>query len=210
MVTPPALRASGTGPSSRHAVSVPSTTRCSRSQVVSGTRRMPASGTSAQSKTTAVHTPDCRTRLSAFSARSIVRSSNVPGPFDRSRAWQPRRIDGPRRFRDRLTTHPQQPREIDPARRRARRIEPIEGVDRARPIRHARWPRPARSTPGSCARKTPDQSALTPARAAIHRQPGIERRPARTARPRRPTPTGSAVVSVRSSLRSRSKRFETG
>ena len=80
MVTPAALRASGIGAINTHAVSLPSMTRSTRSHVVIGIRRNPTRGTSATSRTTAVQTPDCRTRLSALSARSIVRSSIVPGP----------------------------------------------------------------------------------------------------------------------------------
>ena len=79
-VTPPALRAIGSGAMSTHVVSLPSMTRCTRSQVVYGMRRRAAVGTSAMSSTTTGHTPDCSTRFSALSARSSVRSTMVPGP----------------------------------------------------------------------------------------------------------------------------------
>ena len=77
---PPALRATGAAASSTTAVSLPSTTRWMRSQVAGGTRDRLAAGTSARSSTTSVQTPDWTMRLSDLRARSIVRSSSVPGP----------------------------------------------------------------------------------------------------------------------------------
>ncbi len=80
IVIPPALLASGVGAMSRQAVSLPSMTRSTRSHVLGGICRSAVSGTSARSSATAVHTPDCSTRFNALSARSMIRSSNVPGP----------------------------------------------------------------------------------------------------------------------------------
>ena len=51
-VNPPALRASGCGAISTHAVSLPSMMRCTRSHVVNGIRVSAAGGTSARSSTT--------------------------------------------------------------------------------------------------------------------------------------------------------------
>ena len=53
----PALRASGSGPTSTHAVSLPSTTRCTRSQVVNGRRLSTCGGTSARSMATSANPP---------------------------------------------------------------------------------------------------------------------------------------------------------
>ena len=191
-------------------MSVPSTIRCSRSQVVSGTRRMPVSGTSAKSRTTAVQTPDCRTRLSAFSDRSIVRSSSVPGPSTARAPGSHAGSTAAGRFGDRLPTHPQQPRELDAARRRHcagsnRSKVSISATDSPRVVAapshvHARLVRPDDAGPISsetCPRGNPPSN-----RASSAGQPET-RRPSSV-----PSPAGSVVVSVRSSLRSRSRAFD--
>ncbi len=125
--------------------------------------------------------------------------------LDRARPRQPRRIDGRRRFRDRLTTHPQQPRELDAARRRARRIEPIEGVDeRDRFATRGRRAQPGPRQARAARRHGPISSDTCPrgnppcSRASSAASPNGGDRVG-------PTPAGMLVVSVRSSLRSRSR-----
>ena len=77
---PPALRDTGIEASSTTAVSLPSMMRWMRSHVARGMRDNPTAETSMRSSTTIVHTPDCTMRFSALMARSMVRSSSVPGP----------------------------------------------------------------------------------------------------------------------------------
>ena len=78
---PPELRATGWAARMTTAVSLPSMARSMRNQVAAGNRRSACAGTSIKSMTTSVHTPDCTTRLSDLIARSITRSTNVPGPL---------------------------------------------------------------------------------------------------------------------------------
>ena len=65
---PPVLRASGASASSTQAVSLPSSTRCTRSQVVNGSCRSARAGTPPASKTTSPKPPADTTRLSALIA----------------------------------------------------------------------------------------------------------------------------------------------
>ena len=85
-------------------------------------------------------------------------------------AGQPRRIDRAGGFRDGLAAHPQQARQIDAARVRRRRIEAIEGIDRALPIHRGAWRQRARPMPRSCARTKPAPPLPRPGLAAGHRQ----------------------------------------
>ncbi len=84
---------------------------------------------SIRSIATSVHTPDWTTRFNAFRARSMARSTIVPGPLDCAHPWQPRGIDRAGGFGDGLTADPQQSPEIDAGGRTGGRIEAIEGVD---------------------------------------------------------------------------------
>ena len=63
------------------AVSRPSMARSMRNQVEAGNRRSACAGTSIRSIATSVHTPDWTTKFSDLIARSITRSTNVPGPL---------------------------------------------------------------------------------------------------------------------------------
>ena len=113
-MSPAELRAIGSPPTSTHAVWLPSTIRCSRSQVVNGSRRTASAGASATSKTTRPKLPACRTSVNAriaCSMRALVQIAAQP------------------RVRHDVPADPEQPIEIDAGRRRRLDVEHVERVD---------------------------------------------------------------------------------
>ena len=79
---PPSCAPSARGPTSTHAVWLPSTIRCSRSHVVNGSRRSASAGASATSNTTRPKLPACSTSVSArdrLLERALVQIAAQPG-----------------------------------------------------------------------------------------------------------------------------------
>ena len=178
---------------STHAVSLPSIVRCTRSQVVNG-RRFSAE----QRHVGQIDRHDAEPaglqheieRLERAIDRCARRSRAAPATRDRLRRGS---TAGDR---DRRRRRPPTPRRGDRRCRRAPRS------------RRAAWPRPAAAAAASCGPTTAGRQSPTAARAAARRA-GRHRARATSRRRRAPpdpsrSSDGSAVVSVRSSLRARS------
>ena len=80
-MAPPALRASGRSAISTQAVSLDAISRCSRSHVVNGNAPSTRRGTSARSSTTTPNPPALSTSAVALSARETARCSGDSPPF---------------------------------------------------------------------------------------------------------------------------------
>ncbi len=171
-------------------MSLPSIARCIRSQVVNGSRLIAATGTSARSIAAMPKPPACSTRLSAFTARSSVRSR-------RSSADSVREIAAPRIHSSRSRSIPAAIAE--PTSRRSNVSTSATTSPRrvaAAIICSSTVVRPVERGPTSsdnCPRgRPPRRQRSSAAMSVLTRADGSLR-----------SSGGSAVVSVRSSLRSR-------
>ena len=191
-VSPAELRAIGSVPTSTHVVWLPSTMRCSRSQVVNGSRRSASAGASPTSNDDEAEVAGLqheRQRADRLLHRALIHVAAQAG-------IGARRVRGSRAAdRDRCRRPP-------PIRRRTCRAH-----RRARPARRARWPPPAAAGAGSSGPTIAGRRAPTAGRAGTRRRaarPAAQCPSARRWRSRRRgSGGGSAVVSVRSSWRAR-------
>ena len=113
-VSPAELRAIGSPPTSTHAVWLPSTIRCSRSQVVNGSRRSASAGASADVEHDEAEVAGLqhqRERADRLLERALVQ------------------IAAQSRVGDDVAADPQQPIEIDAGRRRRLDVEHVERID---------------------------------------------------------------------------------
>ena len=191
-VRPPALRASDSGMTSTHAVSLPSTIRCTRSHVVNGTLLSTPDRMSARSMTTTPNLPACSTRLSALNARSTC----VRADSGRLKTADRESTTTDRNRRARPTPERRRADHTCPSARRCRR-----GPSRRHQLKQHRRP-PGRVRSGKLRDLTPRQPAFQEA-AAQKRVEGAMSDGINAAASDRSS-DGNDVVSVRSSFRARS------
>ena len=160
-VSPAELRAIGSSPTSTQTVWLPSMMRCSRSQVVNGSRRSACGGASAASSTTRPKLPACSTSVSALIGlleRALVQVAAQAG------------------IGHDVAADPEQPVEIDAGRGGRRDVEHVERIDErdelaARGGRREHLQQQARAARRSRADELGELAARKPAA-----QPRVQRR----------------------------------
>ena len=207
-VRPPALRASGCGPTSTQAVSLPSIVRCTRNQVVQR------------------ETAQRGKRRVGEIERHHAKATGLQDEIERfQRAFDDAIDQGPRapRPRDVMPTDLQQPIEVYPRGHDRRQVKTIEGINERRNLAATRGRGkclqqqrgPSRRSRSGEFRQLPARKSAAHPRAPAAHACAVGGKTRHRARERRratrlsPFPGGIAVVSVRSSLRARSASSRT-